>query len=182
MQARIINAFAQQAARSGPRQVSMAELATNLGISTKTLYKHFAHKAAIMTALMQSWSVRWTEEQREGFQLNLSPKARIERAVQAWFKNTNQFSASFWQQLERDFPEAHAIYQNEYQAYLERSRQNLTGAIRAELTPDLALSSLMAMMQSVSDTSTCEELGLTRPQALTQVIDLWSRGALTHED
>jgi len=92
-----------------------------------------------------------------------------------------RFSEQFWLQLERNFPEAFELYQQQYQAFLERSRQNLLALIREDLNPDLALSTLMSMINHAIDSQLCDQLNLTRKNALLQVIDLWTQGAFRRE-
>lgn len=178
MKQRVLAAFEAQARTVGPRGVVMAELVRELGISTKTLYRHFHTKADIVAALMQSWAQAWIEQQHLRMQIGLDPRSRIEQAAIHWLDHTSAFSDQFWLQLERDFPQAYVIYQSEYAAFLERSRQNLKGMIRAELNPDLALSNLMALIAHASDRDLCEQLNITRKDALLEAIDLWACGAL----
>jgi len=175
---RILAAFEAQACTVGPRSVVMAELVRELGISTKTLYRHFPSKADIVTALMQSWAHSWIERQHLRIQIGLDPRSRIEQAAMHWLDHTSAFSDQFWLQLERDFPDAYTIYRGEYAAFLQRSRQNLTAVIRPELNPDLALSNLMALIAQASARSLCEQLNMTRKDAMLEAIDLWARGAL----
>jgi AcrR family transcriptional regulator len=178
MKQRILVAFEAQARTIGPRGVVMAELVRELGISTKTLYRHFPTKANIVAALMQSWAQAWIEQQHLRMQVGLDPRSRIEQAAIHWLDHTSTFSDQFWLQLERDFPEAYVIYQSEYASFLERSRQNLAGMIRAGLNSDLALSNLMALIAHASDRNLCDQLNMTRKDALLEAIDLWACGAL----
>ena len=71
----------------------------------------------------------------------------------------------FWQQIEKDFPEAHRIYQEGYASFLERARQNLTPFIRTDLEPTLALAGLMVLFTQASDGALCERLNITRRDA-----------------
>ena len=178
---RILKAFEGQARVVGPRGVIISELVSELGISTKTLYRHFDNKEHIVYELMTSWSEHWLSLQQRGFSDGLSPKQRIETIAVNWVEHMGRFSEQFWQQLERDFPEAFEIHQQQYQAFLERSRQNLVALIREDLNPDLALSTLMSMINHAIDSQLCDQLNLTRKNALLQVIDLWTQGAFRRE-
>lgn len=175
---RILQCFERQARTIGPRGVVIAELVKELGISTRTLYRVFANKSEIVEALMKSWAAQWLDRQNEGLEAGLDPRRRIERAALNWLEHHSRFSEQFWLQLQRDFPAAHLIYEREYQLFLERSRVNLTPEIRFGLNPDLALSSLMAMIANAGDSDRCDQLNITRRDALVEVVDLWARGAL----
>jgi len=130
---------------------------------------------------MTTWSEHWLSLQQRGFSDGLGPKQRIETIAVNWVEHMGRFSEQFWVQLERDFPEAFEVHQQQYQSFLERSRQNLLALIREDLNPDLALSTLMNMINHAIDSQLCDQLNLTRKNALLQVIDLWAQGAFRRE-
>lgn len=176
--ARILAEFERQACTLGPRGVGMAELARRLGISTKTLYRHYSNKVELVSALMKSWENEWTQRQQSNIKRSRPPQDRIQDAALRWLNHTSKFTPVFWQQIEKDFPEAHDIYQQGYANFLERARQNLIPYIRKDLEPTLALAGLMALFTQASDSALCERLNMTRRDAVTQSIQLWAAGAL----
>lgn len=178
---RILEAFEHQARVVGPRGVIISELVAELGISSKTLYRHFDTKDHIVCELMTAWSDHWFTLQQRGLTDGLGPKQRIETIAVNWVDHLGRFSEQFWLQLERDFPEAYQVYQQQYQTFLERSRHNLVKVVREGLSPDLALSTLMSMITHATDAKVCDRLNLTRKNALLQVIDLWTQGAFRKE-
>ncbi len=178
---RILAAFERQARVVGPRGVIISELVAELGISSKTLYRHFDTKDHIVRELMTAWSDRWFTLQQRGLTDGLGPKQRIETIALNWVEHLGRFSEQFWLQLERDFPEAYQVYQQQYKTFLERSRHNLVEVVREGLSPDLALSTLMSMITHATDAQVCDQLNLTRKNALLQVIDLWTQGAFRQE-
>ncbi|MBW2315424.1 MAG: TetR/AcrR family transcriptional regulator [Deltaproteobacteria bacterium] len=60
---RILKAFEERARANGPRGVVMAELARDLGISTRTLYQHFASKAELVHEILGRWAVEVDADQ-----------------------------------------------------------------------------------------------------------------------
>ncbi len=78
---RILEVFERQARTVGPRGVVMVELVKELGISTRTLYRHFANKGEMVEALMESWAALWLERQNQGLEAGIDPRSRIERAT-----------------------------------------------------------------------------------------------------
>jgi len=178
---RILEAFERQARVVGPRGVIISELVGELGISSKTLYRHFDNKGHIVCELMTAWSDHWFALQQRGLSDGHGAKQRIETIAVNWVEHMGRFSEQFWGQLERDFPEAFLIYQQQYQTFLDRSRQNLAGVVREDLNSDLALSTLMNMINHAIDSQLCDQLNLTRKNALLQVIDLWAQGAFRQE-
>ena len=174
----ILDAFEARCLDRGPKAVSMASLVAEVGISTKTLYRLFASKSDILVALMQRWARSSALQQHDGLAAGLAPQQRITNAALAWLDTHGRFSEQFWQELARDFPDAQAVYGQEYQAFLQRSRSNLLGDIREDLAPDLALSCLMALIHHATESAVHTAVKLDRAEALVQAIDLWSVGAL----
>src|SRR5688500_12199962 len=54
--------FSARARKSSPRAVVMADLARDLGISTKTLYRLFPSKADLMRRLLERWAGRFEQD------------------------------------------------------------------------------------------------------------------------
>ncbi len=177
-QKRILKAFEAMASTVGPKGVVMADLVQKLGISTRTLYRCFPNKSQLVTELIHSWSDEQFDRQQHRLGSRMTPRDRIHEAATQWFEHYGQFSDVFWQQLERDFPRAHQVYQQQYSEFLERSRQNLTPYVKPELNPDLVLSGLMVLLDHARNEGLCQELNITRRDALEQMIDVWADGAL----
>ena len=178
---RILESFERQDRIVGPRSVVISELVAELGISSKTLYQQFDSKAHIVSELMTAWADHWFALQKRGLSEGQGPRQRIEMVAVNWMEHMGRFSDQFWQQLERDFPDAFQLYQQQYQTFMKSSQKNLQEAVRKDLDPNLALSTLMRIIQHASDSQLCDQLNLTRKNALLQVIDLWAQGALKKE-
>src|SRR5574338_159636 len=54
---RILMAFSSKAKRSGIRAVVMGELASDLRMSAMTLYRHFASKHELVSAMVDAWAL-----------------------------------------------------------------------------------------------------------------------------
>ncbi len=133
MRTRILTGFEAMARDAGPKGVIMTELVSQLGISTKTLYRCFPNKSQLVTELIRSWSIEQKEHQQRRIDSTMTPRDRIVEASLNWLEHYGQFSAGFWLQLERDYPQAQAMYQREYDEFIERSRQNLTPFVKPQL-------------------------------------------------
>lgn len=179
--AHILGVFEEMSRTHGPRSVVMGELAKTLGMSTKTLYKTFPKKKHLVAALLEKWAAELLENQSKRISDGLVPQKRIEIAAIEWLEQTSQFSEVFWKQLERDFPDAYAIYEKERREFLSRSRSNLSNSIREGLNPDLALSNLLAIIGNTSNPHLCDKLNMTRKDAMIQAVSLWAKGALKIE-
>ena len=181
LRTRVLAVFEQHARAVGPRNVVISQLVREVGISSKTLYRLFDDKAHIVAALIDSWAHLWFAKREQGLNEGLQPKQRIELLITQWMDHIGRFSAEFWLQLERDFPEANVIYQEHYQLFMAYSRRSLLDTIREDLNADLALSTLMVMIRHASEQTVYERCDMTRRSALRTVIDLWATGALKEE-
>ncbi|HKJ25140.1 MAG TPA: TetR/AcrR family transcriptional regulator [Myxococcota bacterium] len=175
---RILDAFTEGARSAGPRNVVMAELARDLGISTRTLYQHFPSKADLVAALMDRWADEVQADHLARTASGRSPYEQMLSAAEGWLQGQCAFSASFWAQLERDFPEAFARYQGRLRQILDAGRRHLMPYIREDLDKDLALALMQASLRVAADPERCDRLGLSRQEAVRQALEAWVRGTM----
>jgi len=175
---RILEAFAEGARVDGPRSVVMAELARDLGISTRTLYQHFPSKAELVASLMDGWADQVEREQRANLAEESSPYERMLRAANHWLEGQCRFSTTFWLQLDRDFPEVSRGFQERLRAILQEGREALVEFIREDIDKGLALSLMNASLAAAADPARCDRLGISRQDAVRQAIEVWVRGTL----
>jgi len=175
---RILDAFSEGSRSRGPRNVVMAELARDLGISTRTLYQHFPSKADLVASLMDRWADAVEREQQQTIGNGRSPYEQMLEAASGWLEGQCAFSPAFWSQLERDFPDAFARFQAHLRRILEAGRQNLLPFIREDLDKDLALMLMQASLRAASEPERCDRLGISRQEAVRQAIEVWVRGTL----
>jgi len=175
---RILRAFGERVRGSGIRAVVMAELARDLGISTRTLYRHFPTKSDLVLALTRRWAERLEEMQRRRFSSGQSPLTELHAAAQTWVGLSSELSSAYWLELERDHPEAHAILVRQVGRNMGRARRRLAPLVREGLDPDVALRLLRAAVAEAADPAACEALGVTRQEATRTAIEIWARGAL----
>jgi len=175
---RILDAFTEGARSAGPRNVVMAELARELGISTRTLYQHFPSKADLVSALMERWADGLHADHLARTASGQSPYEQMLAAAEGWLQGQCAFSTSFWAQLERDFPEAFARYQERLRHVLDAGRAHLMPYIREDLDKELALALMQASLRVAADPERCDRLGLSRQEAVRQALEAWVRGTM----
>jgi AcrR family transcriptional regulator len=178
LRARILDAFARRARERGFRGVVMAELAADLGISTKTLYQEFETKADLVHALVEQLAVRLEAGQAERLAADATPIERVKRAVHTWLAGGGRIHARFWDELRTSHPAAHAVLSDAMRRMDMRGRQWLAAELRPDLSPALAFGFLVALLKSAADPEFCDRAGVTRAAAVDQAIDLWARSAL----
>ena len=175
---RILDAFEQRARQDGPRSVVMAELARELGISTRTLYQQFASKAEIVHAIMERWAAEVAEQQRARQRASWTTLERIQDAARSWVDGQGRFSRAFWSQLRHDYPEANEVMNGQIRRILTTARERLAPRLRGDLHRGLSLTLLLEIMRRAADPALCDRLGLARQDAISQAVELWAVGAL----
>lgn len=175
---RILDAFTEGARTAGPRNVVMAELARDLGISTRTLYQHFPSKAELVESLMDRWADRVEADHEARSASGKSPYEQMLAAAEGWLAGQCAFSSSFWAQLERDFPVAFGRFQQRLRDILDDGRRNLMPFIREDLDKNLALALMQSSLREAADPERCDRLGLSRQEAVRQALEVWVRGTL----
>jgi AcrR family transcriptional regulator len=178
MRERILDAFTEGARSGGPRNVVMAELARDLGISTRTLYQHFPSKADLVASLMDRWADQVEADHEARTASGKSPYEQMLAAAEGWLAGQCAFSQSFWAQLERDFPVAFGRFQQRLRAILEAGRHHLMPFIREDLEKELALELMQSSLRAAADPERCDRLGLSRQEAVRQALEIWVRGTL----
>lgn len=174
----ILDTFIQQVKVEGLRAVSMLSIATRLGISTKTLYRHFSTKSELIQAVVEANDARFNAYRDQWLMAGIDAHQRILLGSLAWLEVRDGLGDGFWHELQRDHVEVYALYEERLAVFLERGREILHPEIRAGLNADHALHLLWRSINDVPGYADCEKLGLTRKEALTQSIDIWARGSL----
>jgi len=175
---RILDALEESARADGPRRVVMAELARDLGMSTRTLYQHFPSKAELVAALMDRWADQIEADQETRATGGKSPYERLVAAAEGWLEGQCAFPASFWAQLERDFPVAFVRFQQRLREILDVGHRRLMPFIREDLDKELALMLMHASLRVASEPERCARLGLSRQEAMRQALEVWVRGTM----
>lgn len=174
----ILDAFIRMVKVDGLRAVSMLSLATNLGISTKTLYRHFSSKSELIMAVLLLNDARFNENRTRRILSGETQHQRIVAASLEWFELRNELGEWFWHELQRDYPDVYALFEQNLKSFLDRAAALLRPEIRAELNADYAMTLLWKAINEVPTYEECEKLGLSRKDALVQAIDIWARGSL----
>ena len=174
----ILAAFEARARASGPRGVVMAELARDLGISTRTLYQHFGSKAEIVQEILGRWVAETEADRARRAERRLSAEAWMIDAAEGWLQGQDRFSAAFWAQIQADYPGASSLVAEQIRKSLAATRAFLAPRVRSDLDPELAILILREAVRGALDPKRCDRLGVSRQVAIEQSVELWCRGAL----
>jgi AcrR family transcriptional regulator len=175
---RVLRNFSAQASKLGIRGVVMIELARDLGLSSKTIYRHFPKKFDLVAAMVEELVAELASEQESRVASGGKATERMLAAVDTWLERTARQHPSFWHDLRKHYPNAWTIYEAATLRSLASSSKLLRPELRADVDASLAYTLLIESIQSASNAQRCERLGLTRREALRQAIITWSRGNL----
>jgi len=176
---RIVREFSTRARAAGPSAVVMAELARDLGISTKTLYRIYPSKATLVHRLIERWTSRF--ERDLAADAEHPPRPSIDQLIntsEVWQANRRRFGHRFWDEIERDYPDSYAVLV----AARSRLRADLLHRLAPELkrgiAPDFAMELFDAMLAHSLEPDVRRRTGVDAATAIRTAVRIWSRGAL----
>ncbi|MGQ9425576.1 TetR/AcrR family transcriptional regulator [Gilvimarinus sp. F26214L] len=174
----IVEAFARRAQTVGIRSISMSELARELRVSTKTLYKYFRNKEDVVYELVARWENRIHRplSSYEGGLLEI-----LRYWVKVWVENDAQFSTAFWLDLQTDYPHLYKVYVDSLYSRMAVMKARVTPFLRQEINPDFAWSAYFILMTASAKPKTFEKIGMTRDQCVYAAFDFWVEAALDKE-
>jgi AcrR family transcriptional regulator len=175
---RILDEFEARASQRGIRAVVMSELARDLGISTKTLYREYATKSELVSSLIDRWIHAIASNRVRRLVTIDDPVERITVAAQLSLDHTDAISADFWRDLRRDHPDDMQRYTAAVDNALLEARDWLATEVRPEVDVRLAGPLLLSLLRSAVDPQFCDGVGVTRHQAAAAAVEIWARGAL----
>lgn len=176
LRGRVVRAFARRARSTGIRAVSMASLARDLGISTKTLYRAFDSKEQLVEAAVATWVQRLLA-QLDAPTLPADPVRALLHSSEVWEEQSRRFAPPFWEDLQREYPAAYATVLDARRRYRAAVRERAQGYLRDELPAELALELLDVLLGSVLDNASSAGRDEVRKRLLV-ALDVWAHGAL----
>jgi AcrR family transcriptional regulator len=178
---RILRAFSSKAKRSGIRAVVMGELASELRMSAVTLYKHFASKDDLVSAMVDAWALELAAIDALDLGRIADCHAALERLLlwaDNWTASLANVSPAFFKDLRRDHPEAWARFQAQIEGRKASAAPLLSPFLREDLNPTAALLMLDYLVTHVADPRQAERLGISRRDAVRTALSIWGGGAL----
>ncbi len=174
----IVEAFARRANVTGIRSISMSDLAKELRISTKTLYKSFRTKEAIVYELVVKW------EKRVHKPISYYGDDLLEILsiwIKIWVENDAQFSTAFWSDLKSDYPQLYKVYVDSLAHRMKTMKKRVAPYLKDVINKEFAWSAYFTLLASSSQPKTFEKLGMTREQCVFEAFDFWVEAAIDKE-
>ena len=178
---RILVAFSSRAKRAGIRAVVMGELASELRMSAMTLYKHFASKDELVSAMVDAWALELAAIEALDLGEIHDTESALERLLvwaDAWTASLSNVSPAFFKDLSRDHPECWQRFQSQIEERKWAAAPLLRPFLRADLQPTVALIMLDHLVTWAADPRYAERLGVSRSEAVRTGVSIWGAGAL----
>ncbi len=157
----------------GVRAVSMDDLATQLGVSKKTLYRYFKDKADLVLQVFDQACSRQTKRTEELSEGGFNAIDAVISVMEYFQTELRHMHPSMLFDLQKYYPEAmarlHIHKMDAMQGYLIRNieRGQSEGLFRADCDAKLISRLHMSMVHTMTDPATIEEFG--RPLSELQI-------------
>ncbi len=183
MRERIIQSAGQEILKYGFRKFTIDDLASNLGISKKTIYKYFNSKNEIISSVLDNY-----------LEMDMSTRGELLRAssgtaekLQAMLSSSLQTMVPTWllAELQQYFPQEWAKCEASLQ-FQKVQTINIfkagiqSGELRPEIDPALLDAVIQASTSALMDYRFLTEHDLTLDQALTKFLSLIFYGILNN--
>ncbi len=170
----------------GFRGVTMDDLAAELGISKKTLYRHFSGKVALLETVLLE---KLREVDADLGRITAAGFSDFPATLQALYiclrRHTEEIQPAFLRDIQREQPDMfrlvqtrrHEMVRRYFGKVLDEGRK--AGLVSKEIPADLIIEILSATVQGIMNPQKLEELGLTPREAFLTVTGIVLGGVMT---
>jgi AcrR family transcriptional regulator len=186
-QARILAGARRHFFAHGFRGVTMDDLASELGMSKKTLYTHFASKAALLQAVLADKFARVQADLAAAVAGGGEFPERLHRLLAAVRKHTEEVQPPFTRDVARETPELFELVKNRRAAMIRQYFGALLAEgrnakmIREDVPEALLIEFLIGAADAIANPQKLGELGLTVEAAFGEIITVFLEGAATEQ-
>ncbi|MGB2868409.1 MAG: TetR/AcrR family transcriptional regulator [Bacteroidota bacterium] len=174
--------------RFGFSKVTMNEIATELGMSKKTLYTYFPSKEELLHASVQQMQEETSRQiERLIADKTLEFSEKLNRLLQIVLTHHSKFDGRFLADLQKNVPDTWKFC-NDFQR--ERMQNNTTaivregiekGLFRKDLQENFLVLLFIGSMQQMMQPETLSQVPFTRAQVFELIMDVFLSGILTEE-
>jgi AcrR family transcriptional regulator len=180
---RVVTAARRQFFAHGLRSVSMDDLASELGMSKKTLYACFPSKTALIEAVLKD---KVGEIEADLGRLAKEQAADFETALHHFIsclqRHTTEIQPAFIRDIGRETPELFQIVEQRRRELIRRyfgalfENGKKTGMIRTDIPTHLIIEILLGAVQAIMNPPKLMELGLTLEAGYASIIHVVLEG------
>jgi AcrR family transcriptional regulator len=185
---RIVAAARRHFLAHGFRGVTMGDLATELGMSKKTVYSHFESKTDLVKAVLAD-KLRNVEADLEPITAHSSDDfhGTVQQLLLCVQGHAAEIQPSFVRDIRRDSPELFKLIQVQRRKLIQRHFGKLlkagrrAGLIRTDISSRMIVEILLAAVESIANPTRMAELGLTPKTALSAILSVFFNGIVSNE-
>jgi len=182
---RVVTAARRQFFTLGFRTVSMDDLATELGMSKKTLYTHFPSKTALVQAVLRE---KFEEVEADLSRIRSEGSSSVESALRHLLdcvqRHTAEIQPAFVRDIGRETPELFQLVEQRrrelisrhFGALFEKGRK--AGMIRKDIPVHLIIEILLGAVQAIMNPTRLAALGLTLEAGYSSIVRVILEGAM----
>jgi AcrR family transcriptional regulator len=182
---RIVEAARAHFLNHGFRNVTMDDLATELGVSKKTLYAHFASKIVLLEAVLANKfaSVSSTLERISREHPHDFPAA-LHQLLAGMHRELDEIKPPFVRDMRLKAPHVFKIVERRRAALVQRHFGKIfvegqqKGTVRKDVPAKLMIEILLGAVQAIMNPQKIEELGLSPKAGFIGIVKVVLEGAL----
>ncbi len=179
---RILNAARERMIKFGFRKVTMDEIASDLKMSKNTIYKYFASKEKIASALFSLLKERIEGKQEEIKRRCNNPLEIISETVLFLKKDLSVWFSPFMSDIEVELP---GLWKD-FVGFRTKQILDLESLIKLAIkkglfrpvNPAIAVRAYLGAIDNVIEPEVLEREGLSFSDAIEAVMDIWSKGVV----
>lgn len=178
---KILAVFSAKAKRLGIHAVVMGELASELRMSVSTLYKHFASKDHLVSAMVDAWALELAAIDALDWQRVDSCASALDVLLtwaDAWTTSLGQVPPAFFRDLRRDYPEQWQRFNGLIEERKLIAAEHLRPYLRDDVHGDTMLLMLDYLVMQAIEPRFVNRLGISRREAVRAALSVWGGGAL----
>ena len=182
---RIVAAARKHFFAHGFRGVTMDDLASELGMSKKTLYASFPGKTALLRAVLLD-KIASVESDLDAIMAEASddPMGALQGLLASMQRHTEEIQPPFVRDIRRESPELFQLVEERRRAMIQRyfgqifTAGRRAGSIRRDVSTDLVVEILLGAVQAIMNPAKIEELGLTPKTGYAAIISVILDGVI----
>lgn len=180
---RIVNSAVQLFNTYGYKCVTVEDVAKRIGISKKTIYKHFDSKECLAQAVLEEFMNKInSKEERTILSEGLSPYVRIRQYIVQLKEDISLISPIFLEDIKKFLPE---LWQNFHERQKEKvyaldsiiKEGQQTGLIK-NIRPELIIQIILSAVSVVAQPEFIIENGFTQEEVFDAISDIFIDGLL----
>jgi len=183
---RIVSAARGHFFAHGFRNVTMDDLAGELGMSKKTLYAEFSSKNALLRAVMLA-KFHSVETDLDAVMARCSDDALValEELLACMQRHTEEIQPPFVRDIRREAPEFFHLVEERRREVIQRyfgrifEEGRRAGIMRKDISTELIVEILLAAVQAIMNPAKMEELDLAPKSGYAAIISVILDGVMT---